>query len=187
MPAFIAPLIGFVLGIAFAWNAADEIASDPTSVLGARSLVVATLFSVLVFAPAAGYFVAFDGDWAFGYLVNTQKIPSAVVLALVLVYASSVPIGFAAAASHARRRRLRAVLSLAAVPVGLTLLGMLVFSRRLGVSATYAQFHGDFGIQPVAGTPLGYALVWMDGALALAVALTLRELRKLSEATRRQR
>ncbi len=187
MPAFIAPLIGFMLGIAFAWNAADEIATDPTSVLGSRSLVVATLFSVLVFAPAAGYFVAFNGDWAFGYVLNTQQMPSAVVLALVLVYASSVPVGFVVAAPHARRRKLATILSMAALPVGLALLAILVFSRRLGVSATYAQFHGEFGMRPVAGTSLGYGLVWMDGVLGLAVALTVREMRRLSTAARKRR
>ncbi|MBI5537480.1 MAG: hypothetical protein HY898_32455 [Deltaproteobacteria bacterium] len=184
MPAFIAPLLGFVLGIAFAWAAADEIASDPTSVLGSRALVVAALFSVLVFAPAAGYFVAFDGDWAFAYLVNTQRLPSAVVLALVLVDASSVPIGFVLAAPHARRRRLAPVLTLAAIPVGIALLCTLIFSRRLGIAATWSQYHGDFGTRSVAGTPLGYALIWMDGVLALAVALTMRELRLMSAKVR---
>jgi hypothetical protein len=186
MPAFIAPWLGFVLGIAFAWAAADEIAADPTSVLGSRALVVAVLFGVLVFAPASGYFVAFDGDWSFAYLVNTQKMPSAVVLALVLVDASAVPAGFMFAAPHARRRRMGPVLTLAAVPAAVALLCMLIFSRRLGVAATYSQFHGDFGTRSVAGTPLGYALVWMDGVLAIAVALTVRGLRRMSAAVRRR-
>lgn len=187
MPAFIAPLLGLVLGAAFAWASADELAADPTSVLGTRSLVLATLFSVLVFAPAAGYFVAFDGDWAFGYLLNTQRMPSAVVLAMVLIDAISVSVGFVVAATHARRRRLKRLLSLAAVPAGLALLLVLLFSRRLSTSATFAQFHGDFGTRSVAGTPLGYALVWMNGVLAVAVALTIRALRKLSADLRRAR
>lgn len=186
MPAFLAPLIGFLLGIAFAWAAADEIATDPTSVLGSRALVVAVLFGVLVFAPASGYFVAFDGDWAFAYLVNTQRMPSALVLALVLVDASSVPAGFIFAAPHARRRRMGPLLTLAAVPGVIAGLCMLVFARRLGVAATWSQFHGDFGTRSVAGTPLGYALVWMDGVLAVSVALTIRELRRMSAAVRRR-
>jgi hypothetical protein len=184
MPAFVAPLIGFLLGVAFAWAAADEIASDPTSVLGSRALVVAVLFGVLVFAPASGYFVAFDGDWAFAYLVNTQRMPSAVVLALVLVDASAVPAGFLFAAPHARRRRIGTVLTLAAVPGLLTLLCMLIFSRRLGVAGTWSQFHGDFGTRSVAGTPLGWALLWMNGVLGVAVALTVRELRRMSASVR---
>jgi hypothetical protein len=185
MPAFIAPLLGFILGIAFAWSSLEELAADPTSVLGSRCLVVSTLFSVLVFAPIAGYFVAFDGDWAFAYLLNTQRMPSAVVLALVLFDAASVPLGFVLAAPKARTRRLAALLPMAAIPGGIALFVMLLLARRLGVAASYAQFHGDFGTESVAGTALGYALVWMNGVLAIAVALTIRELRKLSSSPRR--
>ncbi len=186
MPAFVAPLLGFALGIAFAWNAADELAADPTSVLGSRCLVIATLFSALVFAPIAGYFVAFDGDWAFAYVVNSQKVPSAVVLALILIDAASVPLGFVTAAAHARNRQLGPLVSMALGPAAIALLTMLVFSRRLGISATYAQFHGDFGTQPVVGTPLGFALIWMNGVLAVAVALTIQHLRRVSSATKRR-
>ncbi|MCU0690741.1 MAG: hypothetical protein MUF54_05005 [Polyangiaceae bacterium] len=182
MPAFIAPLIGIVLGIAFAWSSADELSSDPTSVLGTRSLVVTTLFSVLVFVPVAGYFVAFHGDWAFAYLLNTRNLPSAATLALVLLDAVTVPIGFVLAAPHARRHRLNKLLSLAAGPTGAAMLLMLLFARRFSTSATFAQFHGDFGTLSVAGTPLGYALVWMNGVLAVALALTVRALRRLSAA-----
>lgn len=184
MPAFVAPLLAFVLGLAFAWSASEELASDPTSVLGSRSLVVATLFSVLVFAPAAGYFVAFHGDWAFAFLVDTRRLPSAVILALVLIDAVMVPIGFVVGAPLARQRRLKKLLSVAAIPSFVALMLMLILSHRLGSSATYAQFHGDFGVRSVAGTPLGYALVWMNGVLATAVALTVRQLRKLSVAAR---
>ena len=185
MPAFVAPLLGIILGFAFAWSAADEIASDPTSVLGTRSLAIAALFSFLVFAPTAGYFVAFHGDWAFGYLVSAGRLPSAVILSLVLIDALSIPLGYVLAARNARRRRLPQLLSLAALPVGITLLLVLLFAHRLGVSATFAQFHGDFGTQSVAGTSLGYALVWMNAVLAVAVTLTIREIRRISAASRR--
>lgn len=184
MPAFIAPLLGLVLGAVFAWASADELSTDPTSVLGTRSLVVATLFSILVFAPAAGYFVAFDGDWAFAYLINTKRVPSAAVLAFVLIDAISVPVGFVIAAPHARRRHLRNLLSLGALPTFVSVLFVMIFARRLSTSASYAQYHGGFGTQSVAGTPLGYALVWMNGVLALAVALTIRHLRAIGAARR---
>ncbi len=185
MPAFIAPLVGFILGIAFAWSAADEIAADPTSVLGTRSLVVTTLFSILVFAPIAGYFVAFHGDWSFAYVVNTSRLPSAIILTLAMVDAVSVPAGFLVATAQARRRRLPQILSLGAVPTVLSAIILLMLARRLGTSATYAQYHGDFGTQSIAGTSLGYALVWMNGVLAVAVTLTIREIRRLAAASRR--
>ena len=184
MPAFVAPLLAFILGLAFAWTAAEELASDPTSVLGSRCLVVATLFSVLVYAPAAAYFVAFHGDWAVAYLVDTQRLPSAVSLALVLVDAVMVPIGFVVGAPLARQRQIKKLLSVAAVPAFVALMIVLISARRLGVSASYTQFHGDFGVTSIAGTPLGYAVVWVNGVLATAVALTFRQLRRLSAAAR---
>jgi len=185
MPAFIAPLLGFVLGIVFAWSALDEIASEPSSVLGSRSLIVTALFGALIFAPAAGYFAVFDTDWAFAYLVNARHVPSAVVLGLIILDAIAVPAGFLIAAPHARRRRLGPTLALAGVPSAIALVAMLALSRRLGVSGSYEQFHGDFGTRSVAGTELGYALVWVNGVLALAISLTVRELRRLSVAARR--
>lgn len=184
MPAFIAPLLGFVLGIVFAWSALDEIASEPASVLGSRSLLVSALFGVLVFAPAAGYFAVFDPDWAFAYLINARHIPSAVVLGLVILDALVVPAGFLLAAPHARRRRLGPTLALAGVPSAVALIAMMLLSRRLGVAGSYEQFQGDFGTRSVAGTELGYALVWVDGVLALAISLTVRELRRLSVSAR---
>ena len=184
MPAMVAPLLAFVLGLAFAWSASEELASDPTSVVTTRSLLVSTLFAVLVFAPAAGYFLVFHGDWAFAYLADTRRLPSAVVLALALVDAALVPAGFVVGAPFARQRRLKRLLTIAAGPTFLALMLMLVFARRWGSSASYTQFQGDFGVQSVAGTPLGYALVWMNGVLAAAVALTVRHLRKLSLAVR---
>jgi hypothetical protein len=63
---------------------------------------------------------------------------------------------------------------------------VLLCARRLGTAASFAQFHGDFGTRSVAGTPLGYALVWMNGVLATAVALTIRQLRGLSSVARPQ-
>lgn len=184
MPAFVAPLLAFVLGLAFAWSASEELASDPTSVLGSRSLVVATLFAFLVFAPAAAYFLTFHGDWSFAYLVDTRRVPSAVVLALALLDAVMVPVGFVVGAPMARQRRLKKLLSFAGVPAFVAMLFVLIFSRRLAVSAGYTQYHGDFGVRSVAGTSLGYALVWMNGVLAAAVALTVRQLRKLAAAAR---
>ena len=184
MLALVAPFLGFLLGLAFAWAAAEERATDPSWVLGSRCLSVCTLFSVLVFAPATGYFMAFHGDWSFAYLVNTERLPSAVVLALILIDAVSVPLGFVLGAPLARQRRYKRLLTIAAVPSLLTLLLVLFFGRRLGISATYAQYHGDFGLTSVAGTPLGYAIVWMNGVLATATALTVRKLRAIATAAR---
>jgi hypothetical protein len=150
MPAPTAPLIGFVLGIAFAWAAADELGRAASSGTTSRSLVVVTLFSLLVFAPVSAYFLA------------------------------CVPAGFAIAARRASSRRLGPLVQIAALPTLAVGIFLLVASPRLAVSASYAQFHGDFGTRSLAGSPLGYALLWMGLVLFGAVAWTSRSLRRLS-------
>jgi hypothetical protein len=184
MPSFVAPLLGFVLGLAFAWAAIEELSSDPTSVLGSRSLVVSMLFSLLVFAPMAGYFMAFHGDWSVAYFINARRLPSAVILAMALFNALTVPVGFVLGAPLARQKQLKKLLTLAGIPSLLAMLLVLLLARRLSVSATYTQFKGDFGYRSIAGTALGYAVMWMNGVLATAVALTVREIRRISLATR---
>jgi hypothetical protein len=48
------------------------------------------------------------------------------------------------------------------------------------VRASYAQYHGDFGTEPVAGSPLGVSLLWVLAVVTLASAYTGRVLRRLS-------
>ncbi len=181
MPAPIAPLVGFVLGVVFAWWGAEDLArSHDGSTIFSRSLVVATLFAALVFTPVSGYFLAFETDWSFAYWVDSRRIPSAVGLTLVLLDMLSVPLGFIAAASHAKKRRFGALLGLAIPPAVLVLGGLLRAAARLSVHASYAQFHGDFGVRPIAGSPLGHALLWMDAVLAIGIVWTSREMRALA-------
>lgn len=187
MPAPIAPLVGFVLGVAFAWANADELLRSHASPIGSRSLVLVALFATLVFAPVGAYFLAFHGDWAYAYFIDTRRIPSALDLALVLLNAASIPVGFVVAASRARARRLIPLLTLAVPPALLALLFLLLTAGRLAVHASYAQYHGDFGTRPVAGSSLGYGLLWMNTLLAMGTAWTTRELRRTAEAPSRLR
>jgi hypothetical protein len=183
MPAPLAPLIGFVLGVVFAWWGADDVArAQNSSPIFSRSLVVVMLFAVLVFTPTAGYFLAFETDWSFAYWVDSRRIPSAVQLTIMLFDAASVPLGFIAAAPAACKRRLGTLLALALPPAIVVLAFLLRAASRLSVHASYAQFHGDFGIRPIAGSSLGHALLWMDAMLALGIAWTNHELRLLSGA-----
>jgi hypothetical protein len=180
VPAVTAPLFGFLLGVVFAWLSKDDLERSGTALT--RPLLVAALFSLLVFAPICTFFLSFAPDWAYAYVVDPQRLPGAVDLSAVLIDAASVPAGFAAAARYARGRRTGSILKLSAVPglgaVALTLL----FSRRLGIQATYAQYHGDFGTRSVSGTPLGYALLWMALVLVCAVGWTVAWMRRSSRA-----
>jgi hypothetical protein len=183
MPAPIAPLVGFMLGIAFAWAAADDLARAAGHA-PARSLWLATLFGLAVFAPAAGFFLAFSPDWSYAYLIDSQRMPGAVDLGLVLIDAASVPAGFVAASRWAAARKLGPVVRLSLVPIALVIAFVAFTLPRIGVHATYAQYHGDFGTRAVSGSPLGYALLWMSAVLAGAILWTLRALRMLGQARR---
>ena len=48
MPAPLAPILGFILGIAFAWSGREELARSQAAFIGSRSLIIATLFGAIV-------------------------------------------------------------------------------------------------------------------------------------------
>ncbi|WP_437679872.1 hypothetical protein [Sorangium sp. So ce131] len=192
MPAFVAPLVGLALGALLAWFSAAAPhrpgalrAAEPRLTPGSRGrpLALAALFGGLVFAPVCAYFLIFAPDWSFAYLVDTRRIPSAVDLLLLLVDAGSVPAGFAlqglVAAAGTRptaQRSIRALAVLAGVPLAAAAIAVLALSRRLALDGTYRQVEGDFGVHPVAGGPLGYALLWMYTMLAAGFAVTVSAL-----------
>jgi len=180
VPGPTTPLLGFVLGVAFAWAAADELARAGGVGTTSRSMVVVTLFSLLVFSPIAAYFLAFAPDWSYAYVVDPQRLPGAVDLGLVLLDVASVPAGFALAARRAGQRRLGPLVKLAAAPAIGALLILVAGFQRLAVQGTFAQFHGDFGTRSVAGSPLGYSLLWMAAVLAGGILWTARSLRRIS-------
>jgi hypothetical protein len=178
MPALTPPLFGFAFGAASAWLASEEI-SRAGSVAGTRSIWVVALFGVLVLAPAAAYLLAFSPDWSYAYYLDSRRIPMVAPLSLVLLDATSAPAGFAAAARAAGARRAGAVARLALIPACLSLAMTVAVLPRLSVYATHAQYHGDFGTESVAGSPLGWALLWMGGLLALSIAWTIHVLRRI--------
>ena len=184
MPTLVFPILGFLLGMTFARSSAEELTADPTTVFGARCFVVTMLFAALLFAPASAYYMAFHGDWAFAYMLDASRVPSAVVLALVLFNGGCVTAGFVVAAPLVRRHNTKGLLTVAGVLSLVVLVLLLLFARRLGVAATYAQYRGGFGVRSLAGTPLGYAIAWGGCVFAVAIALTTREIRKLSLACR---
>ena len=180
MPALLAPLIGFALGVGFAWCAREELVRSTSALgVGSRSLAVVALFATLVFAPVSAYFLAFESDWSYAYFVDTRRIPAVFPLALVVLDTASAPLGFLAATRYAKGKKLAPFLALALPFLAVALAFVVATANRLGVQASYAQFHGDFGTRPVAGSSLGYALLWMDMVLALGVAWTCRQMQQL--------
>jgi hypothetical protein len=172
MPVLVALPFGVCLGVTFAWLARRELRRVTTE-LGTRGLAIATLFGLLVLAPISAYFLAFEPDWCFAYLVDTSQATPALTPGLLLVALTTVPSGFLLGRLLLERgdeaSLLRALLALVVVTVGAVMLGL----RRFAVQGSYAQFHGDFGTQPLPGSSLGYAILllgfWLTAGLVFAV------------------
>ena len=174
VPILLAVLAGFFLGVAFAWMARVELGRGDAPVIATRPFNVVLGFAGLVYAPVVGYFVVFHGDWTYGYLFPWRHVPSAVDLALVLLAGAAVLVGMGASAHAARARRLQVVAWLSAVPVVLAVVALVWGAKRLAVSATYAQFHGGFGVLPITSSALGRGILLMAAVLAVGVTWTTR-------------
>ena len=180
MPIAFAPLVGLALGAALAWLAAPELMRLSGPIVACRPFAVVTAFAGLVFLPVVGYFVAFHGDWSYLYLVAWQRVPSAVDLGLVLIAGATVVAGFWLAVAPVRTRRLGPVVALVVTPLTVALALVPVVARRLGVSGTYAQYHGEFGTQPIGASVLGKGVLLMTAVLALGLAWTVRALLRMA-------
>ncbi len=174
MPIVLSLFAAFFFGVAFAWMARVELARVDAPLVATRPFNVVVGFAGLVYAPVTGYFVVFHGDWTYGYLLAWTRVPSAVDLALVLAAGGSVLGGMAAAAHAARARRLTVVGWLAGGSAGAFAVLVAVFASRLAVSATYAQFHGGFGVVPIGSSSLGRSVLAMGVVVALGVAWAAR-------------
>lgn len=184
MPVPFAPLLGVALGALLAWIAAPELVRHDGPIVASRPFAVVAAFAALVWLPAVGYFVAFHGDWSYVYVVSWQRVPSAIDLGLVLLGALAVVGGFSLAVRPVRRRRFGPVVALVVVPSALALAGLVAAARRLAVSGTYAQFHGDFGTQPIGASTLGKGVLLMGVVVVLGVAWTVRALLRMSAEAR---
>jgi hypothetical protein len=180
MPIPFAPLVGLALGAALAWIAAPELSRDDGPIVASRSFAVIVAFATLVWLPAVGYFVAFHGDWAYLYVVPWQRVPSAIDLGLVLVAGAAVVGGFCLAVPPVRKRRIGPVVALVITPATVSVAALTLAARRLAVSGTFAQFHGDFGTEPIAASTLGKGVLLMAVVVAVGIAWTVYSLLRLS-------
>lgn len=183
MPVVAAPLFGLSLGIVFAWAGAEELARAGGNAVS-RSLAVAASFGILVYAPACGYFHAFFPDWSYAYFLDGERHSVALDLALLLTDGLSIPVGLSLVSRAAATRRASTLLRAASIPTAIALLSLIAALPRLRVFATYAEFHGDFGTEPLTGSPVGFALIWMTAVVVCAAAWTIRVLRRLASAAR---
>ncbi len=184
MPIPFAPLFGLALGAILAWIAGPELARADGPVVASRPFAVVTAFAALVWLPAVGYFVAFHGDWSYLYTVPWQRVPSAIDLGLVLAAGAAVVGGFVGAVRPVKKGRSGPVVAMVVAPGVLAVVGLMLAARRLGVSGTWAQFHGDFGTEPIGASTLGKGVVLMGVVLALGIAWTVRALMRMAAEAR---
>ncbi len=170
MPLPLALPVALLVGGSLAWLARAELARSEVPLVLSRPFLVALAFALLVLLPVAGYFTAFHGDWAYLYVVDASRVPSAADLVLALFAAALVPAGFAIAAPLAASRRATRLLQIGAVLAIVLAIACAVSSRRLGVSATYAQWRGGFGFVPIGESPLGRGVLSSWVALAAGYA-----------------
>lgn len=168
MPLPIALPVGLLVGVTLAWIARAELARSEVPLILARPFVIAVALAVLVYGPVVAYFTARHGDWCYLYLVRWSRVPSAVDLVAVVACSAAVPLGFALATPWAIAKRGPRVLQVCVAVTLIILMVLVVGSRRLGVSATYAQYHGGFGVVPLGLSPLGRGLLLSWTALAAA-------------------
>lgn len=178
MPVFVALPLGLGLGLAFAWAARRELRRVTSRGIGSRSLSVASLFSVLVFAPVCSYFLAFEADWSLAYLLDTAQASAALGPGVLLLELLTVPGGFLLGGFLLQRYDETALLRAAGAAAVATLGALMLGLRRFGVQGSYAQYHGDFGTQPLAGSSLGYAILLLGFWLTAGLTFALWNLRR---------
>ena len=184
VPAPVAPWIGLLIGIAFALASTNELARSPSGAIGTRGLLVASLFGLAIAGPCAAYFLTVAPDWSWAYLLAPGDLTRAMDFGAALCAAASVPAGYLLSARAAGARNLRPIARLALIPALITALLTASFAHRWSVYATYSQYHGSFGARPLAGSWLGYSVLWSAFVIAASSAWALRAVFRATDPSR---
>jgi hypothetical protein len=145
-----------------------------------QGFVACWAFGAIVLGPAAGYLLAFHPDWAFAYWLAPDRFGTAPHSALVLGSALTPVAGYRTSLMLAASPPRVPIIALAGLPAFAAAALLLGHAGRLGVSGTYAQFHGDFGLEPIAGSALGYSVLCVVLVVLFGAAWTLGHLAGLS-------
>jgi hypothetical protein len=179
MPVVSALLLGFALGAGLAWASARELCRSVQGVT-ARAIVIVGLLALLAYAPAVILIATLAPAWSLAYVAAPEQLPAWLAPVFALLVAGSVPLGFASALARPRAAQGAFRARWFIVPALLALLALAPGLPRLSVVASFEQFHADFGTAPVAGGPLGYALLWMLAGVCAASACAYRALAALA-------
>lgn len=162
-------------GVAAALASRVELRLSPRPPLLTRSFGAYAIFAGLVLVPVSVYFYVFHGDWFLLYAFDVRRIPSAVALVGFLVQGGLGAAGFLFGAGLVRSQRDSAawllLFALIALAVGIPF-GAAERLQRVG---SYAQFQGDFGLEPYGRGPLMQGAILMGAFLVVGLgALVLR-------------
>ena len=173
MPIPILAFLTLSVGAAAAVVARYELRATPRPVALTRGFQAYLIFGCLILGPLSGYFYYFHGDWSLLYVLDTDRVPSAIALmAIVGQITAGAGVYYVAAAALRSHRDGVALAIVAAGVVG----GGLVFlaaRARIAVVGTFAQYHGDFGLQPYEETSALMGGIVMGLLLTLATAALL--------------
>jgi hypothetical protein len=172
----------FVLGVLFARAHRDSLSRQehPLQASGAW-LVLA--FGVLFWGPLAGYVILSHLPWAVSYWFDAASLPQSLSPLIVLAYAVTPLLGFVVAAKPLMANRNDRALWLLVASLGCTVLTLASGLPRLVVVGTYRQYQQGFGLEQLAGSPLGLTLVWsvfLAGAVVTGVTHRLRKTAELA-------
>jgi hypothetical protein len=174
-PTFL--LLALAIGVAAALAAAERLRFNPRPVLLSGSFAVFAMFLGLLFVPVSAYFYIFHGDWFLLYLVDVQKIPSALALLFFVLEACMGVLGYLMGAALARSQNMATGAAIAGVCLAASVGVLFAFPGRLSVVGSYAQYHGDFGLASYTASAVVQGAVPMGGLLLAGTAFLLIRLR----------
>lgn len=182
MPALTLLLLGVALGALFAWSAAEEL-QHRQSLSESNATAIVFAFSLLAYAPSTSYLLSYNTDWSVGYWFDTIHLPNVTFALVALALASAPVLGYWLAAPASSDRAAGQALALGGASVLLVLLNTLIGLRRLMLTGSFRQFQDDYGLQSLAGSSLGYTLLWTMLVLAVLAFWTHTALRRLGSPT----
>lgn len=175
MPISTQLLFTFASGVLTALVARAELRSSPASAFMLPAFAAYLTFVALVLIPGSVYLYVFHGDWYLLYLVDTQRVPSALVVLGAALIAALGAAGYLLGAVCIRAQRDALAGVVAGVVVSLAVGSVVLMRPRLAVVGSFAQFRGDFGLAPFGG-PLLYAVVCITLATLIGFSLLAYQL-----------
>jgi hypothetical protein len=184
MAVLVAPWLGLLLGLGFAWFSTETLSRSEHSALASPALLLASAFGLLILGPATAYFLAYAPDWSFAYLIDSQRLPATIEMLALLLTTASPTIGFVLFARPASRREGSILLRWALVLLVVLVALVVGLHRRFATEANFAQYHGSFGTRSIAGGRLGFSLLWMNAVVAVTAGWVSYQLKRLGKKTR---